>query len=120
MRFVAVFLAAVFFAAVFFAAVFFTGAGAVPLTAWCWCRIKRDLWRAAAFGWITFDFAARSSTLVALPIASTAVSGVSAIAARAVFTAVRAALRTALLRSRCRSFWRHRFSADFECANGPP
>ena len=39
-------------------------------------------------------------------------------AVRAVFTAVRASLRTALLRSRAASVWRQRLSADFECANG--
>lgn len=119
--------AAVFFAAVFagaFAGAFrpFFGASTVvpAATLFIW-RAMRDLCRDAAFLWITCRFAARSRMLAASAIAATAsLLSPLAAAACAFFTAVRAPVRTALFRSRCASFWRQRFKADFECAKELP
>jgi len=112
--FVAAFVAA--FVAVFFAGDFRArfGAASSPAATLFKRDISRDLCRAAAFGWMTRRFAARSSTLIASRTTASASAPPSDTAVRAFLIAVRLDVRTALLRARWRSFWRQRLSADRE------
>ena len=76
--------------------------------------INRDLRRAALFLWMMPLPATRSSTLIAFNTAASEVaSSPSAIAASALRTEVRAAVRNGLLRWRRRSATLIRFSDDF-------
>jgi hypothetical protein len=67
-------------------------------------RIIRDLCRAAAFGWMIFFAAARSTIAAASRTAAAASPSSPPMTDRAFRTAVRAAVRTGLFRARRFSF----------------
>ena len=85
-----------------------------PATAAFTVRVRRDLRRAAAFGWIAPTFAARSSALIAwMSAAWASTPSVGAVAAiRAFFTSVFAAERRGPRTSCRRSAVRTRFRPD--------
>lgn len=89
-----------------------------PCPIWLNFAIKRDLRRAALFGWMTPLPATRSSMLIASPTAvAAAVASPARMAISAFLTKVRAAERYGRLRKRRRSLTRMRFSADLLLAN---
>ncbi len=87
---------------------------APPPTAALILRARRDLRRAAAFGWIAPAFAARSSAEMASLrlVATSALSGSVVATVTALATSVFAADRRGCRMARRRSAWRTRFSPD--------
>ena len=91
---------------------------AEPPTAALTLRTRRDLRRAAAFGWIAPALAARSSAEIASLrlVATSPPAGSTVAVVRALATSVFAADRRGCRMARRRSAWRTRFSPDGERA----
>jgi hypothetical protein len=87
---------------------------AEPPTAALTLRARRDLRRAAAFGWMAPDLAARSRAEIASLrlVATSALSGWTVATVTALATSVFAADRRGCRIARRRSAWRTRFSPD--------